>query len=135
MCVHKQETKGAACTCMSVVFHGVEGTCPWAFSPSSPHKGPACSPRWHLTQCLSSSPVGRALRPAIRPVNTHTHTHAQIHTHPLYTRWLNWIRVHARQRHPGKADLPFSWITDIQAAIRSHSNVIIAAPSIPVRRG
>lgn len=114
---------------MSVVFHGghgVEGTGPWACCPSSPHKGPACSPRWHLTQCLSSSPVGRALCPAIRPVNTYTH--AQTHTPPL--QWLNWIAAHARQRHPGKADLSLSEISDIQTAVRSHSNVIMAAPSI-----
>lgn len=67
------------------MFHrgdGDEGACPWACSPGSPHKGAACSPWWHLTQCLSSSPVSRALCPTIRPVNTHKRAHPNTHAFP-----------------------------------------------------
>lgn len=69
------------CTwCLRVMLYSgdsAEGVCPRVCSLSSLYKEPVCSPWWHLTQCLSSSPVSRALCPATRPVNTHALTHTQ----------------------------------------------------------
>lgn len=121
------------CVCVCLPSgDGVEGAC-------SLYKGPVCSPWWHLTQCLCSSPVSRALCPATRPVNTCTNTH--IHTHLQHstldnhtcttpalpvqdydTRTHTHKSAHARPRHPRKADLSLSWITDIHTAPCSQNN-------------
>lgn len=130
------QTRNQGCPSVRVrgcVFHrgdGVEGMCPWARSPSSPHKGPACSPWWHLTQCLSSSPVSRALCPAIRPVNTHTHTHA-FTVAGLGSNGLRRVRSRTRAHGsdtPGKADLPLRLSAGRK---KKNKNVMPAASRVP----
>lgn len=139
--MHKQESTTAGryickCVCVCVVLQsgdGVEGACPRACSLSSLYKGPVCSPWWHLTQCLSSSPVSRALCPATRPVNAHTHTQSHACTSPALRQPDYDAHSQARTRTHGsdtlgKANPPLSWITDIQTASRSLNNLISAHP-------
>lgn len=136
------------CTwCLRLVLYSgdsVEGVCPRVCSLSSLYKEPVCSPWWHLTQCLSSSPVSRALCPATRPVNAHTLTHTHtVHTWQSHMRFTSlastglWhtlmsTHTHPRHQHPGKADLSLSWITDIHTALCSQNNLIPLTPSLRV---
>lgn len=115
--------------CVGGVVTVWRGGCPRACSLSSLYKGPVCSPWWHLTQCLSSSPVSRALCPATRPVSTHTHTLQQLCLNRIMTHTHKHARTHARHQRPGKADLPLSWITDIHTTPCSQNNLIPLTPS------
>lgn len=115
-------------------LHSVGGACPWDCSLSSLHKGPVCSPWWHLTQCLSSSPVSRALCPATRPVNTHRRAPRQ----PCPDRIMTHAHkhAHAHHRHPGKVDLSLSWITGIHTASCLQNNLISLTPfTLGLQRG